>query len=185
RRCIAPPTGKARRGVDVGMTSPAGASAFDAGPWRRAKSTEPASGLASLDALEATRPWRTESPPSNAGRRHTGHPERAYEAWRVEHRGETLEAYLGDLHRHTVISRCWMNKDGSLKDVLRYALDVGRLDFLAVTNHPAHMTSWDLRGAEPAVDEQFVDGTLVTFFRYEHVEPRGHKNVVFQHRADA
>ena len=48
---------------------------------------------------------------------------------------------FADLHRHTDASRCKIEEDGTLLDQVRYAVEVGGLDVLAITNHFQHATA--------------------------------------------
>ena len=48
---------------------------------------------------------------------------------------------FADLHRHTDASRCKIEEDGTLLDQVRYAVEVGGLDVLSVTNHFQHATA--------------------------------------------
>ena len=147
-----------------------------------ADANQPGASLADIETFEARAPWMPDDWELPSGPQDPPPPS-SYEPFVVETAdGRRLRAWFGDLHRHSDISRCWMNKDGSLEDAYRYALDVARLDFVSVTNHPAHMTSWDRRRQELSVDQFSLSGELVTFFGYEHVEPLGHKNVIFPSR---
>lgn len=151
-------------------------------PLVPARSADPAAPLFDLAGLEAKAPWQPDDYVEVAGAAPTDVGTFTENRLTVDHGGRRLQSYFGDLHRHSDISRCWMNKDGSLEDAYRYALDAAHLDFLAVTNHPAHMTSWDRRRQELSVDLYHLPGRLATFFGYEHVEPHGHKNVIFPSR---
>lgn len=82
----------------------------------------------------------------------------------------------GDLHRHSDISRCKIEEDGSGLDQFRYAHSVANLDFLALTDHVQHMSgsAWAL---EMAMSERF--GSLSgfsTLFGFERAMPGGHRN---------
>ncbi len=93
--------------------------------------------------------------------------------------GRTLTLALGDLHRHTDISRCSMNWDGSLADAYRYAWDVGGLDFLAVTDHFEHMTAYDWHRSAALADAMDAPGRMVALRGYERaVVGSGHRNVI-------
>lgn len=53
----------------------------------------------------------------------------------VQFDGREYELFFGDLHRHTDLSLCRVAIDGTIDDAYRYAIDPGRLDFLAITDH--------------------------------------------------
>jgi len=114
--------------------------------------------------------------------------------------GKPHRLLYGDLHRHTDISRCGMNVDGSLIDTYRYATDVARLDFLAITDHdqdilkhrygrPAsalqHYSWWR---SEKYADLFHIDSVFIAMYGYEHggsFEGRGgHKNVIYLERGN-
>jgi hypothetical protein len=93
--------------------------------------------------------------------------------------GATLQLALGDLHRHTDISRCSSNWDGPLGDALRYAYDVAPLDFLAITDHFDHMTKYDWWRTLAFVDAWDAAGRMATLRAYERTDmATGHRNVL-------
>lgn len=49
--------------------------------------------------------------------------------------GVAYTLHFGDLHRHTDFSICNSFLDGTLEDAYRYAIEVARLGFLAITDH--------------------------------------------------
>ena len=110
---------------------------------------------------------------------------------------EYLLAY-GDTHRHTDLSQCGMNHDGSLMDTYRYAIDVARLDFLAITDHDQdilkhrhgrpksllqHYGWWR---SEKYCDLFHIEGKFIPLYAYEHggstAQRGGHKNVLYLER---
>ncbi len=93
--------------------------------------------------------------------------------------GRRVRLALGDLHRHTDISRCSSNWDGPLTDAFRYAFDVGGLQFLAVTDHFEHMTGYDWWRSRAYVDAYHAPERMVNLRAYERAEAAaGHRNVV-------
>ncbi len=110
----------------------------------------------------------------------------------------TYVLLYGDTHRHTDISRCGMNHDGSLMDTYRYGMDVARLDFLAISDHDQdllkhryghpesplqHYAWWR---SEKYCDLFFIEETFVPIYAYEHGggyrNRGGHKNVLYIER---
>jgi len=105
---------------------------------------------------------------------------------------------FGDTHRHTDLSRCAMNHDGSLMDTYRYAIDVAKLDFLAITDHdqdllkhrydraksPVHHYGW--WRSEKYCDIFHIEHKFVPLYAYEHggsfAQRGGHKNVLYADR---
>lgn len=93
--------------------------------------------------------------------------------------GRTLRLALGDLHRHTDLSRCSNNWDGPITDALRYALDVGQLDFMAVTDHLEHMNLSDWWRNVAYTDAYDVPGRFANLRAYERADAlTGHRNVI-------
>ncbi len=93
--------------------------------------------------------------------------------------GRLLTMALGDLHRHTDLSRCSSNWDGPFTDAFRYAFDVAPLDFLAITDHFEHMTAYDWWRTASWVDAFHAPGHLVNLHAYERADAwTGHRNVV-------
>ncbi len=136
----------------------------------------------------ATEP-RDEALPRDPGRR----PE---PVWAVD--GTPYELVYGDTHRHTDLSRCGMCSDGSLLDTYRYALDVAKLDFLAISDHdqdilrhrydrqsrPFDTYAW--WRSQKVADLMHHPPTFCAIYGYEHggsYQARGgHKNVLYEVR---
>ncbi len=93
--------------------------------------------------------------------------------------GRRLHLALGDLHRHTDLSRCSSNWDGPFLDAMRYAFDVAPLDFLALTDHFEHMTAYDWWRSLAWVEAHQIDGRMVNLRAYERADAwTGHRNVI-------
>ncbi|MCP4860238.1 MAG: hypothetical protein GY902_03230 [Planctomycetes bacterium] len=98
------------------------------------------------------------------------------------------EGYIrlwGDLHRHSDLSRCAMDNDGSVPDQYRYAAGPGRLDFVAVTDHHQHLS---LSAWEFLLDttDRFLDTpNLLTMFGFEYAFNDGHRNLICADRSVA
>jgi len=124
-----------------------------------------------------------------------------YEHYTLTAGGQTYMLLYGDTHRHTDISRCSMNYDGSLMDTYRYAVDVAKLDFLAITDHDQdHMkhrydrdTSSTLQHyswwrSEKYCDLFYIEKRFIPIYAYEHggsfVARGGHKNVLYLKRGN-
>ncbi|HIE52293.1 MAG TPA: DUF3604 domain-containing protein [Armatimonadetes bacterium] len=97
---------------------------------------------------------------------------------------ERYQLVWGDFHRHTDISDCSSNVDGSLLDVYRYALDAGQLDFVAVTNHHVHQNRYDWWRTQKSADLYHVPGVLIPFYGYERSMGKGlgHRNIIHLQR---
>ena len=112
--------------------------------------------------------------------------------------GSRYELVYGDTHRHTDLSRCGMCNDGSLLDTYRYALDVAKLDFLAISDHDQdilrHRYDRDSRPfdtyawwrSQKIADLMHHPPYFCALYGYEHggsYQARGgHKNVIYEVR---
>src|SRR5262249_27313263 len=90
----------------------------------------------------------------------------------------------GDIHRHTDLS--WDgNRDGSLDDSYRYAMDAVGFDYLGVCDHQAGQSIrynwWRL---QKAVDLYTIRDRFTPLYSYERSLswPNGHRNVFFSVR---
>jgi hypothetical protein len=117
------------------------------------------------------------------------HPNEAADIARVRgHRtraaGRELRIARGDVHRHTGLS--WDgNRDGSLHDTYRYALDAAGMDFLGVCDHQAGESipyNWWM--IQKAADLFTIPGRFAPLYSYERSlpYPNGHRNVLFAAR---
>ncbi|HEX9793357.1 MAG TPA: hypothetical protein VGC54_05175 [Planctomycetota bacterium] len=91
----------------------------------------------------------------------------------------------GDLHRHTDLSRCNADEDGTLADQYRYAEDIAGLDFLAVTDHYQHFAPDAWRYQIGVADRHDRAGGFSALFGFERVFGIGHRNMITASRADA
>jgi len=105
-------------------------------------------------------------------------------AYRANIRGNTWRIVRGDIHRHTDLS--WDgNRDGSLDDSYRYAMDAADFDYLGVCDHQAGQSIpynwWRL---QKAVDMYTIRGRFTPLYSYERSVrwPNGHRNVLFSMR---
>jgi len=115
-------------------------------------------------------------------------------------RGTTYTLVYGDTHRHTDMSRCNMNHDGSLLDTYRYAIDAVALDFIAISDHDQDILKhrYDrkarpLQGylwwrTEKLVDLFHMREPFIALYGYEHggsfARRGGHKNIVYAKRGN-
>jgi len=112
--------------------------------------------------------------------------------------GKTYTLFFGDTHRHTDLSRCAMNYDGSLLDTYRYAIDVAALDFLAISDHDqdllkhrnhrkwAPLQDYAWWRSQKYCDLFLIEGKFIPVYGYEHggsmVRRGGHQNVLYAER---
>ena len=128
-------------------------------------------------------------PPRRGAHRHTlrsdtreearawiGRPQPRYRT-RVGDRELTL--YWGDLHRHSLISRCTASDDPGLEDFYRYAWDVYDYDFWAVTDHAENSTAHQWWHVQKIADLFHVPGRFVPLYGFEWTSDLGHQNVVY------
>jgi len=94
--------------------------------------------------------------------------------------GATLELYWGDLHRHSLISRCTSGDEPSVEDMYRYAWDVSDYDFWALTDHSENSTAYQWWTIRKRADLFHVPGRFVPLYGFEWTSPHsGHQNVIF------
>jgi len=104
--------------------------------------------------------------------------------YRATVNGKQFRIVRGDVHRHTDIS--WDgNRDGSLHDAYRYALDAVGFEYLGVCDHQAgNMIAYNWWMIQKAVDLFSIPGTFAPLYSYERSlpYPNGHRNVLFAER---
>lgn len=104
--------------------------------------------------------------------------------YRVNAAGKSWRIVRGDIHRHTDLS--WDgNRDGSLDDSYRYALDAVAFDYLGVCDHQAGQgIPYNWARLQKAVDLYTIAGRFAPVYSYERSLPwpNGHRNVVFAER---
>ena len=93
--------------------------------------------------------------------------------------GDALSLYWGDLHRHSLISRCTSGDEPSLEDFYRYSWDVCEYDFWAVTDHAENSTAYQWASTKKVADLFRVDGRFVPLYGFEWTGRAGHQNVVY------
>jgi len=99
---------------------------------------------------------------------------------RVTSVGSTeLTLYWGDLHRHSLISRCTSGDEPSLEDFYRYSWDVCEYDFWAVTDHSENSSAYQWWSIQKIADLFHVDGRFVPMYGFEWTGDTGHQNVIY------
>ena len=107
-------------------------------------------------------------------------PDRAPERYRVRSGGRTYQLYWGDLHRHSLVSRCTAGDEPSLEDFYRYAWDVNEYDFWAVTDHAENSTAYQWWSIQKIADLLHVPGRFVPLYGFEWTSAdTGHQNVIY------
>ncbi len=87
--------------------------------------------------------------------------------------------YWGDLHRHSLISRCTSGDEPSLEDFYRYSWDVCEYDFWAVTDHSENSTDYQWWSIQKMADLFRMDGRFVPLYGFEWTGLMGHQNVIY------
>ncbi|MBA2738570.1 MAG: DUF3604 domain-containing protein [Nocardioidaceae bacterium] len=87
--------------------------------------------------------------------------------------------FWGDLHRHSLISRCTAGDEPSLEDFYRYSWDVCEYDFWAVTDHSENSTDYQWWTIQKIADLFRVDGHFVPMYGFEWTGLMGHQNVIY------
>jgi hypothetical protein len=94
--------------------------------------------------------------------------------------GDDLGLYWGDLHRHSLISRCTSGDEPAVDDMYRYAWDISDYDFWALTDHSENSTAFQWWTIQKAADLFHVPGRFVPFYGFEWTSSdTGHQNVIF------
>ncbi len=106
-----------------------------------------------------------------------GQPRERYVA-QVGDRDLTL--YWGDLHRHSLVSRCTAGDEPSLEDFYRYAWDVCEYDFWAVTDHSENSSAYQWWSIQKIADLLHVPDRFVPLYGFEWTSAdTGHQNVIY------
>jgi hypothetical protein len=117
------------------------------------------------DGRREARRWVRDAPP---------------EPYRVQADGATYQLYWGDLHRHSLVSRCTSGDEPSLEDFYRYAWDVDEYDFWAVTDHAENSTAYQWWSIQKIADLLHVPGRFVPLYGFEWTSAdHGHQNVIY------
>lgn len=94
--------------------------------------------------------------------------------------GDTeYQLYWGDLHRHSLVSRCTSGDEPSLEDFYRYSWDVCEYDFWAVTDHAENSSPYQWWSIQKLADLFRIDGRFVPLYGFEWTGDSGHQNVIF------
>ena len=102
------------------------------------------------------------------------------ERYRLRAGDRELTLYWGDLHRHSLVSRCTSGDEPSLEDFYRYAWDVCEYDFWAVTDHSENSSEHQWWSIQKIADLFHVDQRFVPLYGFEWTSAdRGHQNVIY------
>jgi len=93
--------------------------------------------------------------------------------------GQDHQLYWGDLHRHSLISRCTAADEPSLEEFYRYSWDVCEYDFWAVTDHSENSTAYQWWCIQKIADLFHVEGRFVPLYGFEWTSSSGHQNVIY------
>lgn len=94
--------------------------------------------------------------------------------------GESLQLYWGDLHRHSLISRCTIGDEPSPGDYYRYATDIFDYDFWALTEHAENTTAHQWWNLQKLADLFRHDDAHVPLYGFEWTSKKtGHMNVIY------
>jgi hypothetical protein len=143
----------------------------------------PAGLAAAVPALAAFTPSTENLPLSHANEAADVERIRGY---RANVGGNTWRIARGDIHRHTDLS--WDgNRDGSLDDSYRYALDAAAFDYLGVCDHQAgESIPYNWWRIQKAADMYTIQDRFSPIYSYERSLswPNGHRNVFFATRGN-
>ena len=104
----------------------------------------------------------------------------APERYRTSIGDRSLALYWGDLHRHSLISRCTAGDEPELDDFYRYSFDVCEYDFWAVTDHAENTSQYQWWAMQKLADVLHVKGRFVPFYGFEWTAATGHQNVIYE-----
>jgi hypothetical protein len=93
--------------------------------------------------------------------------------------GRELTLYWGDLHRHSLVSRCTAADEPSLEEFYRYSWDVCEYDFWAVTDHAENSSAYQWWSTQKIADLFRIDGRFVPLYGFEWTSNSGHQNVIY------
>ena len=94
--------------------------------------------------------------------------------------GCSYSLYWGDLHRHSLVSRCTAGDEPSLEDFYRYAWDVCEYDFWAVTDHAENSSEYQWWTIQKIADLFHVADRFVPLYGFEWTSAdTGHQNVIY------
>jgi len=97
----------------------------------------------------------------------------------TEVQGSEYTLYWGDLHRHSLVSRCTSGDEPSLEDFYRYGWDVCDYDFWAVTDHSENSSEYQWWCIQKIADLFRVDDRFVPLYGFEWTGNTGHQNVIY------
>ncbi|CAA9362867.1 MAG: hypothetical protein AVDCRST_MAG36-2785 [uncultured Nocardioidaceae bacterium] len=137
-------------------------------------------GPAVSTAYTGTRAPRVRSADRPTARRWSEPDEPRGERYTVSAGGRDLTLYWGDLHRHSLVSRCTSGDEPSLEDFYRYAWDVCEYDFWAVTDHSENSSEHQWWSIQKIADLFHVDQRFVPLYGFEWTSAdSGHQNVIY------
>ncbi|MFT5030246.1 MAG: hypothetical protein ACI9VS_002701 [Candidatus Binatia bacterium] len=139
-------------------------------------------------AFKHSLPFDIADVPESQLKPHNDTPERPrneQNTWQIA--GEEYTLYWGDVHRHTDFSNCRTTDDGCIVEHFRYALDAGRLDYLATSDHTEvgkTLSAYEWRQSQKLADIFQNPGFFLSLYAYEREQkwPYGHRNVLFLER---
>jgi hypothetical protein len=98
--------------------------------------------------------------------------------------GTKYQLLWGDMHKHSNISRCSTGNEPSPEEHYKYAYDVCQYDFVAMSDHAEHSSSFNWWRIQKLADLYNIPGFFSVLYGYEWSAgfPIGHHNVVFWKR---
>jgi hypothetical protein len=96
----------------------------------------------------------------------------------IEVGGQRYALLFGDLHRHSLYSKCMSATDGDPLDHWRWVTDVNRLDFYALTEHLEYMSFLEWRRIDDLAQALAASGVLA-LCGFELAIPPGHTNFFY------
>ena len=91
----------------------------------------------------------------------------------------SYDLLFGDLHRHSIYSKCFSAVDGDPLDHWRWAHDVEELDFYAITEHLEYMSYVEWRRVEDLTEALASSEGVLALAGFELAIPPGHTNFFY------
>ena len=105
----------------------------------------------------------------------------------IDLNGKKYTLLWGDLHKHSNISRCSTGNEPSPDDHYKYAHDICQYDFLAMSDHAEHTTTYNWWRIQKLADLYNIPGSFSVLYGYEWTAtwPIGHHNIIWPERPAA
>ena len=122
------------------------------------------------------------SAPAVLSSQHPARPAATAPARTATVNGQSYSLLFGDLHRHSVYSKCLSANDGDPLNHWQWVQDVAALDFYALTEHLEYMSYAEWRHVEDLA-ALLATGGVLALYGFELAIPPGHTNFFYADQA--